>query len=48
MRPDEAAPLIAMLDAEAELPVLGRYEGYLYVQTPDGHFGWLITNSQQQ
>ena len=39
--PRPEAPLVASLSAGAELPVLGRYAGYLYVATPDGHFGWL-------
>jgi hypothetical protein len=47
VRPHQGAPLVAMLDAGAELPVLGRYEGYLYVQAPDGHLGWVDAATDQ-
>jgi hypothetical protein len=45
MRPQPGAPLVVMLDASAELPVLGRHDGYLYVRTPRGHVGWLSAPS---
>jgi SH3-like domain-containing protein len=51
VRPQPEAPLVAQLDAGAELPVLGRYDGYLYVQVPGGHLGWLdapTPTSQQE
>jgi hypothetical protein len=32
---------VARLDADAELPVLGRYGSYLYVQAPSGRRGWV-------
>jgi peptidoglycan LD-endopeptidase LytH len=40
-RPDLGAAPVARLGAPAELPVLGRFEGYLYVQAPDGRRGWI-------
>lgn len=40
-RPGLESPLVARLDGEAALPVLGRYEGYLYVQAPSGRRGWI-------
>jgi murein DD-endopeptidase MepM/ murein hydrolase activator NlpD len=40
-RPVLTAPVVARLDRQAELPVLGRYEGYLYVQAPSGRRGWI-------
>ena len=42
-RPDRGAPPVARLDGDAALPVLGRYESYLYVRVPGGHLGWLDT-----
>ncbi len=44
--PSYTASVIAQLDAGTELPILGRYEGYLYVLTPNGHTGWM--GDQQQ
>ena len=41
IRPDLSAPRVATVDADAELPVLGRYEGYLYVRAPSGRLGWI-------
>ena len=32
---------MAQLDQRVELPVFGRYDGYLFVQAPGGHLGWL-------
>ena len=40
-RPQAEAPLVAELDQRVELPVFGRYDGYLFVQAPGGHLGWL-------
>jgi hypothetical protein len=42
-RPDRGAPPVARLDGDATLPVLGRFESYLYVRVPGGHLGWLDT-----
>lgn len=47
LRPHEASPLLATLDAEAELPVLGLYGGYLYVRVPEGHYGWVSASSEE-
>ncbi len=44
--PSYTASVIAQLDAGTELPILGRYEGYLYVLTPNGYTGWM--GDQQQ
>jgi SH3-like domain-containing protein len=41
VQPDEAAPVLAQLEAGAEVPVLGRYDRYLYVRAPSGHMGWM-------
>ncbi len=49
-RPQAAAPLVATVGAGVSLPVFGRYEGYLFVQAPGGHLGWIEgeTRSLQQ
>jgi hypothetical protein len=47
VRPHAAAPRVAQLDRAAELPVLGRYGDYLYVQAPGGHYGWVSAPSLQ-
>ena len=44
--PSYTASVITQLDAGTELPILGRYEGYLYVLTPNGYTGWM--GEQQQ
>ena len=44
--PSYAASVIVQLDAGTEVPILGRYEGYLYVRTPSGQTGWM--GEQQQ
>lgn len=41
VRPDLGAPVVARIEANAELPVLGRYEHYLYVRAPSGQVGWI-------
>jgi murein DD-endopeptidase MepM/ murein hydrolase activator NlpD/SH3-like domain-containing protein len=48
MRPARDAPVVAQLDVGTEVPVLGRYAGYLYVRAPSGHTGWLAEDQQQQ
>ena len=45
--PSETAPLVATFEAESELLLLGRYEGYLMVQAPGGRFGWLSGASEE-
>ena len=44
--PTQDAPVVATLSAGAEVPVLGRFDGYLYVQVPGGATGWLGEASQ--
>jgi len=39
--PDRNGSVIGELDLGAEVPVLGRFEGFWYVRTPEGHTGWL-------
>jgi murein DD-endopeptidase MepM/ murein hydrolase activator NlpD len=39
--PSDGAPVMAQLDAGAEVPVLGRFDRYLYVRAPGGELGWL-------
>ena len=45
--PDRSAPVVAMIDSGAEVPVLGRYAGFLFVEAPDGGRGWLADTAQQ-
>jgi len=35
------APVVAIFVAGDEVPVLGRFGGYLYVRAPDGQNGWV-------
>ena len=39
--PSPAAQVMEDMEAGTEVAVLGSYEGYLYVQSPDGSTGWL-------
>ena len=48
MRPHHDAPVVATLEAGAAVPVLGRYDGYLYVVAPGGHTGWLEDAQQEE
>ena len=48
IRPTEGAPVRVILETGTEVPVLGRFEGYLYVRSPDGRTGWLEDAAQQQ
>jgi hypothetical protein len=48
MRPDRGAPVVATLEAGTAVPVLGRYDGYLYVVAPSGHTGWLEDAQQPE
>lgn len=45
-RPELEAPLVARLGTEAEVPVLGRYGSYLYVQVPSGRRGWVEADDE--
>ena len=47
VRPDDSAPLVATIERDAELPVLGRYEGYLYVRAPSGRVGWIDAEAEE-
>jgi murein DD-endopeptidase MepM/ murein hydrolase activator NlpD len=40
-RPTEASPLVEMVSAGASLPVLGRFEDFLYVREPSGRNAWV-------
>jgi murein DD-endopeptidase MepM/ murein hydrolase activator NlpD len=46
-RPADGAPVVARLDRGTEVPVLGRFDGYLYVRSPSGSNGW-VTDAQAQ
>lgn len=41
IRPTGDAPVMATFAAGSEMPVLGRYGGYLYVRVPNGRSGWV-------
>lgn len=45
--PAQTAPAMARIDQGTEVPVLGRYEGFLYVRSPDGITGWVADQEQQ-
>lgn len=47
VRPSTGAPVMARLDEGTEVPVLGRFDGYLYVRGPAGLTGWLHEAEQQ-
>ena len=47
-RPEQSAPPMARLTGQAELAVYGRYEGYLYVEAPSGHLGWLEVTTEEE
>jgi hypothetical protein len=47
VRPDRGSPRLETLDRAAELPVLGRYESFVYVRAPDGRYGWLTAASEE-
>lgn len=48
VRPERDAPVLATLEIGTEVPVLGRYGGYLYVVAPSGHTGWIEDTQQQE
>lgn len=48
LEPNDAALVIVRLNAGEQVPVLGRYEGFLYVRVPSGHTGWMDADKQQQ
>ena len=45
--PEVGAPVVTTVSGGAELPVLGRFDGYLYVQVPGGPTGWVDQDAQQ-
>lgn len=47
-RPTVGSPILTRLDAGTELPVLGRFDGFLYVRAPGGTVGWMPEEAQQQ
>lgn len=47
VRPETEAPIMARLARGTEVPVLGRYGGFLYVRSPDGGTGWLPDIGEQ-
>lgn len=46
-RPSTRSPVMSTLDVGTEVPVLGRFDGYLYVVAPGGRTGW-VADAQQQ
>lgn len=40
-RPADLAPMVEMVAAGSELPVLGRFDGYLFVREPSGRTAWV-------
>ena len=47
LEPNDRALVIDRLDPGEQVPVLGLYEGYLYVRAPNGHTGWMDADQQQ-
>lgn len=47
-RPSALAPVMSTVGVGTEVPVLGRFEGYLYVRAPGGTTGWLSEAQQDQ
>jgi murein DD-endopeptidase MepM/ murein hydrolase activator NlpD len=41
-RPWHTSPAVVPVEAGTALPVLGAYGGYLLVEAPDGHRGWIV------
>jgi murein DD-endopeptidase MepM/ murein hydrolase activator NlpD len=44
--PSPVAPVMEDVEAGTEVAVLGSYEGFLYVQSPDGSTGWLAGEAE--
>lgn len=40
-RPQDGAPVTERLESGTEVPVLGRFAGFLYVRAPTGRTGWI-------
>jgi murein DD-endopeptidase MepM/ murein hydrolase activator NlpD len=47
LEPNDNALVIVRLDAGQQVPVLGRYEGFLYVRAPSGQRGWMDADQEQ-
>lgn len=47
-RPTAGAPVMSRLQRGTEVPVLGRFAGFLYVRSPEGHTGWMPEVTEQQ
>ena len=43
--PSRVSPVMEDVEAGTDVAVLGSYGGFLYVQSPDGHTGWLAGNA---
>lgn len=46
-RPVDGAPIMARLAVATQVPVLGRFDGYVYVRSPEGLHGWMPMAAQQ-
>ena len=46
--PTLGAPAVARLNQGTQVPVLGRFDGFIYVVGPDGSPGWVEAAQQQQ
>ncbi|MDX1495097.1 MAG: SH3 domain-containing protein, partial [Longimicrobiales bacterium] len=46
-RPAAEAPVMARVEQGTEVPVLGRFDGFLYVRGPEGRPGWMPEAAQQ-
>ena len=44
--PSPVAPVMEDVEAGTQVAVLGSYEGFLYVQSPDGNTGWLAGEAE--
>jgi murein DD-endopeptidase MepM/ murein hydrolase activator NlpD len=45
-RPADEAPIVQVVPAGQELPVIGRFEEFLMVREPSGHHAWVRAESQ--
>ena len=41
--PSETAPIMEAVEAGSDVSILGTFEGFLYVQAPDGNTGWMAS-----
>ena len=47
LEPNDEAQVMVWLKPGEEVPVLGRYEGFLYVRAPGGLTGWMDADEKQ-